>query len=202
MNEEQFERLLLILQEGSSASWWPLLIPAAATLIAAAIAILLALRQLRVQQEIATRRNTIDLIMKFEADPVYREAVKTYREFRDGQIRKEDIIPPRNAANREHLDRLNSFWNFHEAICLGLRRRVVDEELFRRWWGEPLVDIWNTSVPVFNDLRRDRNTLRIYQHFEIVGRHFAGTLTQKGYTKDFVEPDRKNEKPFLIASTD
>lgn len=199
MTAEQFARLLETIEGGASAWWSPFITPVG-TVIAALLAGLFAWMAIRNQRAIAKRRNTIDLIVKFETDSSYQTSVQFFRDLRAKKLLPHNIVFPENDDDyRKARNYLNTFWNYHEIMALAMRRDTIDIALFRRWWGVAYVNAWNESIEVVNKLRGRSSSPRPYQNFEIAARHIAKTLNQKGYSIQFIEPLWPNaKKPFVI----
>lgn len=198
MTPEQASELLKLLEEGPPTAWWPFLLIPITTAIGAVLGFLTAVIAIRTQRSSAKRKNTLDAIMTFESDPVYRAAIATYRQFRAGGIGVEALTDPKNTSDETFLDQLNTFWNWHEAIALGLRRETLDEEIMLRWWGQPMVQTWNTSLPAINAFREKYASRRIFKNYEIVAREFARRIRQTGLELEFIEPEQPNALPYAL----
>lgn len=188
---------------GGPPSWWPPFIAAAATLLVGIAALSLAYRQLQTQRRIAQRRNTIDLIVKFETDAYYQKALATFRKLARGEITATDIVGATTDDQREVRNEINAFLNYCELMALSLRRGTIDHEIFFQWWGSPLVDIWNFSVGTINLLRAGpiiKNPKR-FVNFEVVARHFARRLALESINIGFTEPEIGNAQPLMIRDS-
>lgn len=199
MTAEQAEQIITLLENGPPTQWWPFLLVPIATTLSALLGVGAAALAILTQRSIAKRKNTLDVIMQFESDPGYRSSVKTFRQFRDGKISIDSLLDPKNDADLTHLDHLNTFWNWHEAIALGLRRDTLDDEIMMRWWGEPMVRTWNSSVDAIDRFREKNKTKRQFKNYEVVAREFAERLNKIGaLAPAFIEPAQTNPLPYQI----
>lgn len=174
MTGEQFQEFTLLL-EGMRRPIFVYFIPALATIIAIAAASYFAWRQISNQRDIARKRTTIDLIIKYETDEYYQRCVQSYRLFRNGDLTVSDIVSQKDSS-REHSERFNSFLNYHEIMALGIARGIVDKGLFRDWWGHTCVSVWNRSAPVIGSFRAERDNDKIMEQFEALARDYARDL--------------------------
>jgi hypothetical protein len=196
---EQAQQIIQLLENGPPTQWWPFLLVPIATALGAVLGVAAASFAIVTQRSISKRKNTLDVIMQFESDPVYRAAVRTYRQFREGRITVDALLEPRTDADQTYKDHMNTFWNWHEAVALGIRRDTLDDEILMRWWGEPMVVTWNHSVVAINRFRKVNNTKRQFKNYEVVAREFARRLQKiSALPPAFKEPEQRNALPFRL----
>jgi hypothetical protein len=155
-----------------SAMYGPWL-TAGAILLSATVAALFAHLSIRATREMACKRATLDLIQNRELDGDYIEAKYKFNKLRDedGGLTK---WADKAKRNEPEVAAIRTILNGHELVAIGIKEKIIDEELYRRWFRSSLLKDWRKSKAFIEHLRETEEVPRLFIEFEWLADRWGG----------------------------
>ncbi|MDF7776653.1 DUF4760 domain-containing protein [Sphingomonas sp. AOB5] len=147
----------------------PLLIPLYVGLMTAYITFMINRAQIR----IARRKATFDVIINVEKTASYMLLNRRFSELRrSGGIKH--ICHPDTGTLHEDRTVLIEYLNHYEVVALGIRRKLLDPAVYRKWMGGAFVRDWNAAADfvererwrLHSNIGRWRYDATTYENFE------------------------------------
>jgi hypothetical protein len=121
----------------------------AVTAVIAAIAALLAIWQVRVQRELARKRNAFDFFFKTEMEEdmltAYRNSRNAFKDLRLGNPVKPFIGTPPYLVRK--------YLNIHELMSVGIHKDVLDDEVCYGYWADELIRDFESARALIAHIR-------------------------------------------------
>lgn len=138
---------------------------AAATLVAALIGAGVAIWGIKTQRLIARTRATVDFIARSEAD---RDMIDARRTFNRLVAQTDGLLPlgAESARGTADVEQVRLLLNEFELIAIGIRRGIIDYDLYRRWYRAGALTVWREAEPLIMHIRRRTDNHRLYAEFE------------------------------------
>jgi hypothetical protein len=106
----------------------------------------------RVQQRIARRKSTFDVIMNIEKTPDYMKMNRLFSELRRG-IGFHHLNSPDSDERRDHRQQILEYLNHYEVVALGIQHKILDETIYKKWMEQAVVRDWNAAAPFIQQER-------------------------------------------------
>ena len=146
---------------------------AGAILLSAAVASAIALYSIEEQRKIARKRTTLDALSQKEWDRDYIDSKHTFNKLRDHD---DGLIKWAQIENRssDETKIIRSTLNDYELIAVGIKEKVLDEELYKRWFRASFIKDWQQSKAFIMELRRSENMPKAFCEFEWLAEKWSG----------------------------
>jgi hypothetical protein len=120
---------------------------------------------------IASRRATLDLVMAEQSeDGLIRERTE-FIKLRDAGHLAQWADPVKSSSDESAIVRATL--NRYELVAIGIRRRTLDEKLYKRWCRTTLVGDWMACKPFVMQLRQNTQAATYFNEFEALVRKWA-----------------------------
>ncbi|WP_350333767.1 DUF4760 domain-containing protein [Coralliovum pocilloporae] len=136
-------------------------IAAAVGLVAAAIAIW----GIRTQREIALKRTTLDMISQSERD---KDIIEAQARFNDLAKQPAGLAPyaEKDKLATDDVEKIRVVLNQYEIYAIGIKRGIIDEELYFLWFKSGLLTHWRHAEPFITRLRALTESDVLFREFE------------------------------------
>lgn len=136
-----------------------------ATLTVGVLAAVFAFWGIQSQRGIARRRATLDFIMKSETDGDMIKARLRFIEL------SKDVngLGPWAALDKEKTDeaqKIKLILNEFELIAIGIKRGIIDKQLYCNWFKSGAIKHWDHAEPFVNILRSRTGNNALYIEFQ------------------------------------
>lgn len=108
-------------------------------------AIVIALLNIRNTRAIARLKATLDLIEKAESSEHYRTRHESFAAVRRANAFAELDDPADEDARKRRFE-IAEHLNHYELVAIGIRRKVLDDDMYRTWMAGPFVRDWNAAA--------------------------------------------------------
>lgn len=110
----------------------------------------------RMARASARERATLDLIEKVESTPHYRalHSAFSYHRRQDCFAR---LHNPTEAKDKEERQSVLAYLNHYELVSIGLTKKILDEDIYKRWMLGPFVRDWNAAADFIQKERWKRS---------------------------------------------
>lgn len=137
------------------------IITVAMGLIAAGVAIW----GIRSQREIALKRTTLDMISQAERD---QDIIEAQARFSQLAAQPSGLAPyaERNKLGTDDVDKIRIVLNQYEIFAIGIKRGIIDEELYFLWFKSGLLTHWRYAEPFIIRLRALTGSDVLFREFE------------------------------------
>ena len=153
-----------------------------AILFSALCATLVAVIAMLLQARTARKRATLDMLCKKEWDRDYIAAKEQFNKLKS----ESDLVKwaAKDAWNTEESNNIRNTLNDYEMIAIGIRRKILDEKIYKLWMKTMFVDDFHAAESYISEVRRITGKSVYFTNFEDLA-------TQWG-AKDGREGQRKN----------
>lgn len=98
----------------------------------------------RLARKTARQRATLDMIEKVESTRHYQNlhAAFSYHHRQSSFIKLHD---PQESKDKEERQAVLDYLNHYELVSIGIKKEILDEEIYKDWMRGPFVRDWNTA---------------------------------------------------------
>ncbi len=132
------------------------------------------------QRRIAKCRATLDIMLKEQSDPSLLAQRKKFTVLRNSGTIEKYALPEH--ADSDEATTIRSILNFNELIAIGISKKTVDAEIYKRFCRTAYVDDWIGCKPFVMELRGQGEN-PTYYYCEIQG--LAKRWAKEGELKHF-----------------
>jgi hypothetical protein len=126
----------------------------AVTALIAAVAAGLAIWQVRVQRELARKRNAFDFFFKTEMEEhmltAYRDSRNAFKSLRQGMVVDGFVGTDKYYLVRKYL-------NIHELMSVGIHMDVLDDNVCYGYWADQLIQDFESARALIEHVRQLQN---------------------------------------------
>jgi hypothetical protein len=138
-----------------------------ATASIALLAAIVALCAIRVQRSIAKNRAAVDFFIKTEMDQPMLTAHAKYEAAALALAKhSHNSTLMARFENSSHYSHIRSYLNIHELLAVGIRNKVIDEDICYHFWADTLIRHYSECELLIRRLRQRPNGGASYLELE------------------------------------
>ena len=113
--------------------------------------------------QVVVRNFTVQFVADREVDdPKWREASALFAKHGENL----DSFYADSGIDYESKMQMNRFLGHHEFVALAIRNHAVDEQVYRRWRGSHVVDVWKRASTYIHSKRDKTSQQNMYCELE------------------------------------
>nr|WP_255670755.1 DUF4760 domain-containing protein [Cognatishimia sp. F0-27] len=151
MSCEEIDGAAQVICAAPNTYWW---VAPAVIACSAVMAALISLRAIAANKEIARKRATLDLIERSESTEYYQSLHRAFTAVRrdEGGLAQLKVVT--NPDLMLQRQRVLNFLNHYEIIAIGIKKGVLDEDLYRSFMRSTVVRDWFEAEDFIAHIRR------------------------------------------------
>jgi hypothetical protein len=135
----------------SSRFWW---VAPAVVAFFASVAAAISVVSIRSNAAIARKRATLDLIERSESTEYYQRSYAAFTEVRKDPSGLMQLAEISNPHLLEQRQRVLNFLNHYELIAIGIKKGILDEDVYETFMRSTVVRDWEEAREFVNHIRR------------------------------------------------
>ncbi|PIP98057.1 MAG: hypothetical protein COW75_02175 [Rhodobacterales bacterium CG18_big_fil_WC_8_21_14_2_50_71_9] len=158
-------------------AWYGPWLSVGAILVSAAIGATIALYSISEQRKIARKRATLDMLAKKEWDRDYIDARAEFIKLRDASSGLE-LWATEEHRNSPQSNTIRNTLNDYELIAVGIRERILDEDLYKRWFRTSFLKDWRAARRFVLAIRAQAGTDAIFAEMDWLAHRWGEPVQQ------------------------